>query len=305
MEISGLGGETMSGKETKDVVFSVVTPVRNEGRTIKDTIESVIKQTIRPKRWVIIDDGSTDNTGEILKAYAEKNDWIEVLHFEDKGYSDYEMAHRKLGAGLERLLQYQNDYIVKMDGDITFESNYFEEIFRRFDADPQLGIAGGVFYVLDGGQYVLESSPLYHVRGASKIYRWKCWEDIGGFVHKLGYDTIDEIQAHMKGWKTRSFPELKVIHHRKTFTRKGKLGSAVYQGKLNYLVWYHPLYVILKSAKFSLTRKPYFFYGAAFIYGFLKCYAIGLQRSINDEEFKRYIRGQQLRKLMFRSTILK
>lgn len=289
----------------KEILYSIVSTVRNEVGTIGTTLDSVVKQSITPTRWVIINDGSTDGTQEILSEYENRYDWIEIINFDDKGFMDYESAHKKLQWGLKRILSYRNDFIVKLDADISFNEEYFDKIFSRFDEDPKLGIAGGFFYVSEGGQMRLEDSPAYHVRGGSKIYRIKCWEAIGGFVNKLGYDMIDEIQANMKGWKTRSFPDIKVIHHRKTGGTKGPVGWNIYAGKLNYLVWYHPLYMVVKSIKIAATQKPYLFTGFGLLYGFVRCYFKRMPRSIYDPEFKKYIRRQQLNRITFRNTIWK
>jgi len=287
------------------IAYSIVSPVRNEVGTIKQTLESVISQTIRPAKWVIVDDGSTDGTSQVLASYAARHGWIGIMSYDDKGCLDYESAHGKLRQGLAEILSYRNDYIVKMDADITFGSTYFEDIFRRFDADPRLGIAGGWFHVDEGDGWVPERHPVYHVRGGSKIYRWQCWEDIGGFIPKLGYDMIDEIQAHMNGWTTKSFEDIEVRHHRKTGGSKGPVGWSAYAGKLNYLVWYHPLYVFFKGLRIAITERPYVIKGIALIYGFLRCYWQRQPRSIHDPEFIRFIRSQQIRKLTFRHTVWK
>ncbi len=288
--------------ERNDIKYSIVTAARNEANNITSTLESVVNQTILPAKWVIVNDGSTDGTGEILSSYAEKYEWIEIVHFEDKGFKDYESAHGKLKVGLDKILTYRNDFIVKMDADMTFDNNYFEEIFKRFAHDPKLGIAGGWFYVREGSKTYPEDHPEFHVRGGSKVYRSECWEDIGGFVFKLGYDTIDEIKANMRGWRTKSFKDIMVIHKRKTGDSHGTVKEPAYRGKICYLVGYHPLFMALKSIK-RMFRRPYLIGGVAQLMSFLACYLTKRERSINEKEFIKYLRKQQINKIFFRKTI--
>ncbi len=287
-----------------NIVYSIVSTVRNEVKTIKLTLDSVVSQSIKPTKWVIIDDGSSDGTSDILGAYANEYAWIDLINLEEKNYYDYESAHSKLKVGFERILKFKNDYIVKLDGDLSFGANYFEEIFKRFENDPKLGIAGGWFSVQKGDKLYPEDHPVFHVGGKTKVYRWDCWQDIDGLVFKLGYDTIDEVKANMLGWKTKSFAEIKGIHHKKMGASHGLFKEPIYRAKVMYLVGYHPLYALAKSIK-RMFSKPYIIGGIALFGSFIVCYTRKLERSISDKELLKYLRKQQVNKLLLRPTIWK
>jgi poly-beta-1,6-N-acetyl-D-glucosamine synthase len=276
--------------------YVIVTPVRDEEKYIEGTLESVCRQTTRPAEWVIVDDGSTDRTGEILDRYAAESPWIRVVHRVNRGF-------RKSGGGVMEAfydgysaLQYREwDFIVKLDGDLSFAPEYFERCFEHFRRDPQLGIGGGEIHHDVNGQLKLEANPRFHVRGATKIYKKSCWEAIQGLWPAPGWDTIDEVKANMLGWKTYSFPELPLHHHRFTGSEEGLLRDRVKHGKACYISAYHPLYVAA-SCLYRLPQRPYIIGGAAIMYGFLMAHFTRPPR-LEDRSYVAYIRGQQLRRL--------
>ena len=159
--------------------YVVITPVRDEEEHLERTIQAVIDQTIRPAEWVIVDDGSTDRTPEIIDRYASQYSWIRGHHRTNRGF-------RKAGGGVveafyegfERLICHDWNFVVKLDGDLSFEPDYFERILERFRLEPRLGIAGGTLYCVENGEKKIERNPKFHVRGATKVYRRKCWEEI-------------------------------------------------------------------------------------------------------------------------------
>ena len=275
--------------------YSIVTPARNEEAIINQTIQSVINQTIKPQKWVILDDGSTDRTGEILEAYSTKYNWIEVIHIKKKVLS-YKGVQELLGMAFDRIDIEQNDFIGKLDADIEIGTRYYEELLKKFHEDPKLGIGGGTLFYFVKSAKIVEKNPKYHVRGGLKLYRVQCWKDIGGMQFNLGYDTIDEIKASMFGWKTRSYSDITALHHRPTGQEKGALGIYLYHGKLAYLVGYHPLFLMCKSLK-DMTSKPYLLGGLAEMLGFVLCYISKTERSINDPEFIRFLRKMQIKRL--------
>ncbi|MGC2499367.1 MAG: glycosyltransferase family A protein, partial [Acidobacteriaceae bacterium] len=239
------------------IKYVIISPVRDEEANLARTIESVISQTVRPTEWVIVNDGSTDRTAEIADSYARQHDWIKVCHRENRGF-------RKSGGGVVdafndgyRMVETSDwNFIVKLDGDLSFNSEYFQSCFRTFEEDKTLGIAGGTIWNVIHGQAIAEVCPAFHVRGATKIYRRACWDAIGGFWPAPGWDTMDEVKAQMLGWSTRTLSELQVLHHRPTGQNDGTWGACFKNGRANYICGYHPLFMVLKCAK-RIKEKPY------------------------------------------------
>jgi glycosyltransferase involved in cell wall biosynthesis len=282
--------------------YVVISPVRDEEEFIEYTIESVISQTVRPLLWVIVNDGSKDKTGEIAEAHCHKHEWIQKVDRNDRGY-------RKRGGGvvdafnfgMTQLGSTDYDFIGKLDGDLSFDKYYFEKLLSEFSQDPKLGIGGGACYNKRKSAFRLEKVPTFHVRGATKVYRRKCFEDIGGLESKLGWDTIDEIKANMLGWKSRSFPELKVVHYRETGAAS-KL-SQVEHGRGDYLIGYHPVYMLLKAIS-RIPQKPFLIGSLLLLYGFLSGYFRKEPRLMDGEVIK-YLRQQQMNRIFMRETIWK
>jgi hypothetical protein len=229
---------------------------------------------------------------------------MNVVHRPNRGY-------RKSGGGVvEAFHEGYNtlrcrdwEFIVKLDGDLTFSPDYFERCFEHFSGEPRLGIGGGEIYHHLGQKLKLEANPRFHVRGATKIYRKDCWEAIGGLWTAPGWDTIDEVKANMLGWKTYSFPELRLLHHRFTGSAEGLLRDRVKHGMACYVSGYHPLFVLAKCVA-RLVQKPYVIGAAAILYGFLKGHLTRTPR-VSDVRMIGYLRTQQLRRLVGLETIWK
>ena len=288
----------------KNVHYFVITPVRNEEEHLKFTIDSVASQTSRPRQWIIVDDGSSDRTGKIADEAASLHPWIRVVHREDRGF-------RKAGGGVIEafydgyrcIKPNEWEYVVKLDGDLSFDPDYFERSFQQFRAHPKLGIGGGAICTIMNGAPVEESGgdPSFHVRGATKIYRRACWEAIGGLVCAPGWDGIDEFKANMLGWTTYTFRELKLVHHRRTGGAEGTWKDSVKNGRADYTAGYHPLFMACKCLKRSL-RRPYALRGLGFLVGYLSGYVRRLPQ-VNDKELIRYLRREQMRKLLFQPSL--
>jgi poly-beta-1,6-N-acetyl-D-glucosamine synthase len=284
--------------------YVVITPARNEGSEIEQTIQSVLQQTVRPAAWVIVDDGSTDNTGEILDRYAAEIPWIRVVHRKDRGF-------RHPGGGVvEAVLDGYRalgvadwEFIVKLDADLVLEPDYFERCLAEFSADAKLGVGGGTVYNLSDGKREIESNPAFHVRGATKIYRRECWDALGGLLVAPGWDTLDEVKANMLGWQTRSFSNIPVLQRRATGSNDGAWKDYVKNGRANYISGYHPLFMLLKCVK-RVPQKPYAVAALGLAYGYLYAFWNKINR-VNDPALIRYVRRQQLRRLLFQESIWK
>jgi poly-beta-1,6-N-acetyl-D-glucosamine synthase len=285
-----------------DMRYVVITPVRDEEKHLEDTIKSVLQQTVLPTEWVIVDDGSSDRTGIIADRYARQYQWIRVVHRENRGF-------RKSGGGVveafyaghDSLQQKDWEFVVKLDGDLSFAKDYFEKCFKYFYADKKLGIGGGEISHSIDGQMRVEENPRFHVRGATKIYRRACWEAIGGLWPASGWDTIDEVKANMLGWKTYAFKDLLLLHHRFTGTEDGLFRDRVKHGVACYVSGYHPLFVAASCLR-RLSQKPFVVGSFGILYGFLKAHFTCPLR-LDDRSYVAYIRSQQLRRLLGMETI--
>jgi glycosyltransferase involved in cell wall biosynthesis len=254
--------------------------------------------------WIIVNDGSKDRTGEIIERYAAQHDWIHALHRADRGY-------RKAGGGVidafydgyDAINRKDWDFIVKFDGDLVFGESYFEGCIKEFACNPKLGIGGGTIYSNVDGKYILEECPGFHVRGATKIYRRKCWVDIGELIRAPGWDTVDEIKANMLGWETRSFPNIYLHQERVTGGAEGKWKDHVKHGLANYIAGYHPVFMMLKCLK-RLFNKPRIIGSIALMTGFIKGYISDVSQ-VDDDDLIKYIRQQQMNRLLFRKSLWK
>jgi glycosyltransferase involved in cell wall biosynthesis len=284
--------------------YVIITPVRNEAEHIEKTIESLVSQTCQPKKWVIVDDGSTDTTPQLIDAAEKEHPWIETVHRPDRGF-------RKAGEGVieafydgYRLLDGMSwDYLVKLDGDLSFEPSYFSSCFDHFNRDTKLGIGGGTICGLVNGALIEESQgdPPFHVRGATKIYRRACWDAVGGLIMAPGWDGLDEIKANMLGWKTYSFPELKLRHYRFAGNADGAWKNWVKNGLANYVSGYHPVFMLCKCLS-RVKDKPYGVVPAGLCYGFLSGYFKRIPR-VQDRDLIKYFRDQQMRRLTLRNSL--
>lgn len=273
--------------------YVLVTPAYNEENFIGKMIESIASQTVQPLCWVIADDGSTDRTPEIVRCYAQRYPFIELVSLpKHSGRAPGGEAAIRTAIGLAQAYDYE--FLARFDADLEFECNYVANIMAEFSADRKLGIAGGGLYVVDSdGRLELERVPKYHVRGALKMYRRECLEEIGSLRTCMGWDTIDEVFAWELGWKTRSFFQYRVIHKRPTGQALPPRAIARRRGHGEYYTWSHPLFVLVKSLSVAASSPS-----AAWQYlaGFVECYRKHEPR-LQDRGFRHVRRRQQLRRL--------
>jgi biofilm PGA synthesis N-glycosyltransferase PgaC len=274
--------------------YVVITPVRDEAEHLGDTINSMAAQTLKPLCWVIVDDGSSDQTGQIADEAQARYPWIQAVHRGDRGF-------RKSGGGVieafyegfRRLNVADWEYLVKFDGDLSFDPDYFKACLGEFVRNPRLGIGGGTICGRVDGELVEESKgdPRFHVRGATKIYRRVCWEALGGLVRLPGWDTIDEVKANMLGWETYTFANLKLAHHRHAGDADGAWKNWVKNGLANFNTGYHPVFMLVKCCR-------------RLAWGFVSSYLRGAKRGV-EPEVVQYLHREQMNRLLFKKSLWK
>jgi biofilm PGA synthesis N-glycosyltransferase PgaC len=284
--------------------YIVVTPVRNEAERLSQTIASMVAQTVRPHMWVLVNDGSEDDTPKIIDQAAKDHPWIKAVHRANRGF-------RKNGGGVvetfydgfSKVKDEPWDFLVKLDGDLSFEPDYFEKCLKRFEADPKLGVGGGRIWGMVDGVAMEEatSDPAFHVRGATKMYRRATWDGIGGLLVAAGWDTLDEVKANMLGWRTYSFKELHVMQLKPTGSADGSWKNWFKNGRANYIVGYHPLFMLTKCAK-RIFRAPVGLGAMGLFCGFFTSYFKRVPQ-VPDPEVIRYLRREQMNRLMFRPSL--
>ena len=271
--------------------YLVISPVKDEERYVEHTLRSMVSQTRPPSRWIIVDDGSSDRTPELIERYARQHPFIHVVR-NPRGQPRQpgSAVIRAFNRGWEeaRALGVPYDLIVKLDCDLSFEPDYFEQLLARFEADSRLGIASGVYSeTLNGNDWHPIPMPSYHAAGASKVIRRACWEQMGGFISARGWDTVDEIRAMTRGWRTTHFPELRMKHWKREGTGIGPLKTSMMHGEIYYLTGGGFLFFLLKLIH-RVKLRPMVIGAAAMAWGWLRTKFSGRERLVTHEEAKCY-----------------
>ena len=288
--------------------YVLITPARNEDAFIELTVQSVVKQTARPVRWLIVSDGSTDSTDEIVGRYAEKHTWIELFRMPERETRHFGGKALCFNAGYARIKHLAHDVVGSLDADITFEEDYFEFLMRKFTEDPKLGVAGTPFSE-KGMTYDYRYSSIEHVSGACQLFRRECLDAIGGYVQSKagGIDVIAVITARMTGWSTRTFTERVSEHHRPmgSADQRNNFNANFKLGQRGYRLGFHPLWQVLRSA-YQMTRKPYITAGTALFLGYFWAMLQRMERPIGREliQFQRRDQMRRLRGLVRLGTKL-
>ena len=269
--------------------YIVISPVRDEERLLERTLSTVIGQTVRPARWIIVDDGSRDGPPQILRRYAEQHPWITILRIERSGERQLGITEiRAFAEGYKLIADDDFDFIVKLDCDVQLPPDYFERLLARFDEDASLGIASGVYLEAKGDSWAAVPMPEYHAAGASKVIRAECFREIGGFIAHRGWDTIDEIRAHMAGWKTCHFSDIAFSHLRTEGSAAGSLETNRMHGEIYYLTGGNGLFLLLKVLHRCWSGRPIILAGLTMLVGFLRPLLSGVPRAVTPEEARVY-----------------
>lgn len=280
--------------------YVLISPCRNEAEFMRRTLDSVVAQSLLPALWVIVDDGSTDDTPQILEEYRQRHDWIRVVTRTDRG-------HRAVGpgvidafyAGYATINPGDYDYLCKLDLDLVLPPGYFAGLIERMEADPRIATCSGKAYIDKDGTLESERHGDENSIGASKFYRMSRFREIGGFVREVMWDGIDCHRCRMLGWKAVSWdvPELRFVHLRPM----GSSQASIYTGRMRHgygqyfmgtgLLW------MFATAVYRIPEKPYVLGGLAILWGWLKSALQGKPR-YEDAEFRAFLRRYHWRALL-------
>lgn len=279
--------------------YVLISPCRDEADYLETTIRTVGEQTMPPTKWIIVDDGSTDATPEILAAATEKYPFIEVVRREDRG-------ERAVGpgvidafyAGLSHVDLDDYDYVCKFDCDLEMPPRYFEKLMADFDADPLLGTKSGKLYIRDGDRLVHEYCGDENSVGPAKFYRVDCFRAIDGFVREVCWDGIDGHLCRIRGWVAESEddPDTRIIHLR----RMGSSYRSLWTGRQRWgrgkwfmgSAWYY----VLAASVFRTFEKPYIVNGMGIFVGYIKSMLTGIKR-YEEPGFRKFLRRFERRVL--------
>lgn len=279
--------------------YVLITPARNEEALIHKVLDSVTAQTQPPLKWVIVDDGSTDRTAEMVKSYAARFPWIELVQRPRHVDRNFAGKVHAFNAGFERVQGLAYDVVGNLDADLSFDPEYFEFLMARFAEDPGLGVAGTPF-TQDGGYDSARDSfeGESYVAGGAQMFRAACFREIGGYIPNPGggVDWIAVMTARMKGWKVQSFADKRFHHYRTLGTAEtSPLGAAFQYGERAYFLGGSPVWQSVRSL-YRMARKPYVLGGIALFAGYSWAAVRRVKRPVSPE-MMRFHRHEQMQKL--------
>lgn len=277
--------------------YVLVTPARNEEDYIEKTIQSVISQTVLPLKWIVVSDGSTDRTDEIVRKYLPRHPWMELVRMPERRERHFAGKATCFQAGYQKVRDLRYDIIGNLDADISFEKDYLEYLLDQFRGRPDLGVAGTP-YIEGTIQYDYNYVSIEHVSGPAQLFRRECFEEIGGYVPIKGggIDLVAVTTARMKGWKTRTFTDRIFVHHRAIGTGSGSALKARFRfGKQDYYLGGHPLWEIFRCIH-QMRNKPYALGGLFLMSGYLWACLKRVERPV-PPEFVRFRRKEQMERL--------
>jgi len=280
--------------------YLAITPVHNEERFIGNLLRSVVGQICLPRRWLLIDDGSSDGSASLIDSAAREHPWIRPIHLPTH-------KHRRPGGEafimeqLEREGWTNYDFIFRLDADITIQADHVYNLLSEFERDGQLGIASGGLYEPYGEGWRILPQPSFQPTGACRLYSRQCFEAIGGLESGLGWDTIDVTKALMLGFHTRNFPHLTVFHHRPMQSASGLRRGRINMGEAAYNAGYSPLFMIARAFRHAFSA-PWPSGGALMMFAYTRSW-FRRRRIVADREVVKFVRRQQIRRLLGVSTV--
>jgi biofilm PGA synthesis N-glycosyltransferase PgaC len=277
--------------------YVLITPARNEEAFIEKTVLSVISQTVLPKKWIVVSDGSTDRTDHIVRQYLKGNPYIELVRLDSEPGRNFGSKVNAFNVGYQHAGDLEHQFIGNLDADVSFQSDYYECVIKKFHRNSRLGLAGGEIYEPYNGKLQKYNSSLWHLSGAIHLFRKSCFKEIGGYM-ALKYGCIDAvavIMTRMYGWEVEKDDSLKVIHHRRHGTAKGILYTKYNYGRTEYVIGRHPLYEYVKCIK-RMREKPYVLAGLARLCGYIMA-NITREQLFFPKEVSKYLRQEDLKRI--------
>jgi biofilm PGA synthesis N-glycosyltransferase PgaC len=278
--------------------YVLITPAHNEEDFLEKTFASVVAQTTLPKRWVIVDDGSTDRTAEIVQNYAKQFHWIELVQRPERQDRNFAGKAHAFNAGFERVRSLEFDVIGNLDADISFERDYFEFLLSKFAEFPGLGVAGTA---MREASYDAIKDSFYHhsdVFGACQLFRRECFEEVGGYtpIKWGGIDWVAVRTARLKGWQTRSFSDKLFYHHRPMGATESTTWKARFDyGRKDYFLGNHPFWQVFRVG-YQMLKPPYVVGGLLLLSGYCYSFMSRMRRPV-EPELLRFHRREQLERL--------
>lgn len=278
--------------------FYIVIPAHNEEAYIKQTLESLVTQTLLPKQLVVVNDHSTDKTQQIVERFVSKYNWISLVNTTS---SDEHLPGSKIihafYKGFEKLDD-SYDVICKFDADLIFPKNYLEQLAFHFKTNEKLGMVSGFCYIEKNHQWVLENlTRKDHIRGALKAYRKACFEQIGKLKPSMGWDTVDELLAKFYGWELLTDNSLHVKHLKPTGKNYNKASKHM-QGEAMYKMRYGFWITLISALKLAYKKRSFKLF-KDYMAGFFKAKNEKLPFLVSEEQ------GQFIRKLRWKGMIRK
>jgi poly-beta-1,6-N-acetyl-D-glucosamine synthase len=298
----------MQATQNNSYRYVLITPARNEAAYIRKTIESVVSQTVLPVRWVIVSDGSTDGTNEIVEKYVAAHHWIELLKMPERAERHFAGKVHAFNAGYARVRHLEYSVIGNLDADVSFEPDYLEYLLDKFVQNPSLGVAG-TNYIEDTWdsrlKYDYRFTNIEDVTGQCQLFRRVCFEAIGSYKASKegGVDLVATLMARMHGWETRVYTEKFLFHHRQQGTASAHgLMVELYNGRKDYLFGGHPVWEMFRVI-YRLTKKPYFFGSCLLFAGYVWAMLSGTKKTVSEDviQFRRREQMARLRKLFAES----
>lgn len=277
--------------------YVLITPVRNEAQHIELTLRSMAAQTRKPLKWVIVSDGSTDGTDQIVRSYAASHAWIDLLRMPDRPERHFAGKVHAFQAGYSHLAGLEFDVVGNLDGDVSFGPRHFEYLLGQMAENPALGVAGAPFR--EGSfQYDYRFSNIENVWGGCQLFRRKCFEDIGGYTPLKGgcIDHVAVLSARLHGWETRTFTGSVCLHHRQMGTaQNGGIKARFKLGVKDYSVGNHPLWQLARTF-YQITKPPLIVGGLALGWGY-GWSLMKREKPVVPQELVVFVRQEQMHRL--------